>query len=124
MSMLFVLLESRCGPGDFVGLDDGSGLTPLVDVPRVFSHDLSPASPGVGLNGRPPIEDCERESSGFGVEVLRGEPEGVAARTVEGERRTGDSGLLNGDARWPPNERGFMGLDGFDCRGSVVGKGI
>lgn len=45
-----------------------------------------------------------------GVEFFSGEPCGVGARTVEGERPKGDSGLLNGEARCDVNA-----LEGVPC---------
>jgi hypothetical protein len=104
------------GLGDFVGLRGGSG----VDVvPRVVSHDLSSTTPG--LNGRRDVcEEDEARCDGVlvGVDCLRGDPCGVGARIVEGERTSGDSGRRNGDAR-PPllKERGagLRGLEALDC---------
>ena len=108
---LFVLeLETKGSAdleGDLVGLAGGLDGR---EVLRVVSHALS--SFGAALNGR---ADCDRaKSGGFGVDALSGEPDGVAARTVEGERPSGDSGRRKGEARWLPKS-GFMGPGEFDC---------
>ena len=79
-------------------------------------HDRSAVAEAV-LSGRVGVCDCVDmyfEGDGVGVDCLRGEPCGVAARTV-GDRPTGDSGLRNGDARGELKESGcFMGVGGFD----------
>ena len=57
----------------------------------------------------------------MGVDCFNGEPCGVAARTVDGERPSGDSGRRKGETRellsLRPKESGagLSGLDGFDC---------
>lgn len=49
-------------------------------------------------------------------ECFNGEPPGVAARTVDGERPKGDSGRRKGEARPPALNKGagLMGDAGFD----------
>lgn len=50
-----------------------------------------------------------------GVDCFSGEPCGVTARTVDGDRPRGDSGLRKGDARCEPKEKGCLaGLHGSD----------
>jgi hypothetical protein len=88
-------LANAKGIGDFEG--DGAGL-PVVSG---RTHDRS--ATGVGR-----MSAAGRE----GVEFLRGEPWGVGASTVDGERPKGDSGLLNGEARCDVNVLdGVPGLD-------------
>jgi hypothetical protein len=47
-----------------------------------------------------------------GVDFLRGEPCGVGARTVDGERPRGDSGRRKGEARGELNDSGGTALEG------------
>jgi hypothetical protein len=59
-----------------------------------------------------------------GVDFFRGEPCGVGARTVDGERPRGDSGLRKGEARWELKDNGgtLEGVVGADCdKVSMVG---
>jgi hypothetical protein len=107
------LEESWNGMGDLEGL--GLGL-----VSRCLIHDRSVNA--TVLKGRDGVCDCDCDwdGAGFegervGVDCLRGEPCGVAARTV-GERPTGDSGLRKGDARGELKASGaFAGLGWLDC---------
>jgi hypothetical protein len=51
-----------------------------------------------------------------GVDFFRGEPCGVGARTVDGERPKGDSGRRKGEARCEVKDNGgtLDGVDGAD----------
>jgi len=105
-----LLLSRREGRGDLVGLDcESEGAV----VPRVVIHERSsaPAAAGWGLNERDGVEEAK-----FGVDCFNGEPWGVPARMVDGERPSGDSGLRKGDARPLVKDRGagLRGDDGFD----------
>lgn len=110
---LFVLNAS--GLGDLVG---DSGVSMLCEedvVPRVLIHERS--SEVLAPNGLEGDEAVKAD----GVDFLSGDPCGVAARTVEGERPRGDSGRLNGDIRallsLRPKDKGAgrSGVDGLDC---------
>jgi hypothetical protein len=86
-------------------------------------HDASEAPPlrcRLGLLSAGGGARLDRD--GPGVDFLSGEPWGVDARAVEGERPRGDSGRRKGEARCCEVELklrgGFGGLEGFDCFGS------
>jgi len=104
------------GSGDFVGLDGELFMGAM--VPRVVSHERSSAPAGGGLKVRAEVDDVNLVGDWEGVmlDCLSGEPPGVAARIVEGERPDGDSGRRKGDARPLPLNKGagLMGDDGFD----------
>jgi hypothetical protein len=103
------------GRGDLVGLP---GVLSEVFVPRVVSHERSSAPVGGELNGSDEVDDANFIGNCDGVlfECFNGEPPGVPARTVDGERPKGDSGRRKGDAR--PLElnkgAGLRGDGGFD----------
>lgn len=111
----FVLDDRRLvfDSGDFarVGEEGGSG---GAEVPRVVSHDRSfvpPAGPGLPDRRGDGLFDGER------AEFFRGEGcVGVAARTVEGDGASGDSGRRKGDARGELKDSGAgrSGDDGLD----------
>lgn len=107
------------GVGDFVG---ESGVFTTTEEPRVVIHERS--SGALGLKGRRAGCVFEGDSNdgdnSEGVDCFKGDPCGVAARTVEGDLADGDSGLRKGDARALLSLRpkvsgaGLRGLDGFD----------
>lgn len=112
------VLEAIAGLGEaFVGESGASTMCEgVLLVFRELIHDLSSAAAGV--------YDLAGELAGSAnldcVDCFNGDPDGVAARTVDGERPSGDSGLLNGlilplSLRPNDNGAGLRGLDGFDC---------
>lgn len=103
------------GKGDLVGLP---GVFRLVLVPRVVSHERSSPVVGGGLNGSDEVDELNfvGECEGEWFDCFNGEPPGVPARIVDGERPNGDSGRRKGEAR--PLElnkgAGLRGDGGFD----------
>jgi hypothetical protein len=116
---LFVLDAS--GRGDFVG---DSGVSMTIEgvwlAARELIHERSSAA-GVKLVFVGDVNAPPAPPNTDPVLCFSGDPCcGVAARTVEGDRPSGDSGLRKGDMRplsLRPNDNGagFSGLDGLDC---------
>ena len=95
---LFVL-DARGSRGDFVG---ESGILSIVGLnvlvaARVLIHERSSAEALAGVNGF--VGDVVVGAKIEGVDCFSGDPDGVPARTVEGDCPEGESGLLNGDMR-------------------------
>jgi hypothetical protein len=108
--------ECSRSKGDLVGLP---GVFKHVFVPRVVSHERSSAPvAGRELNGREDVDEVNLDGECVGVlfDCFRGEPPGVPARRVDGDRPRADSGRRKGDARPPALNKGagLSGEDGFD----------
>lgn len=122
--MLLVLGARNGRRGDLVGDSSAGsifGVKVLVAAFELIQERSSDAAAGVGVYSFVGEGEGDGRANVDGVACFSGEPVGVAARTVVGDRSSGDCGRRNGDMRALLSLRpkdsgaGLSGDGGLDC---------